>query len=185
MAVQIINNGATLKVVTDGVARLVSKAQVREIAVIKTTIVKLDIGLGALHNVFIDHNDVDDPVTPSPEDLRDAINTMLQSATAGGATEQRQLEEITELQTIQTSLSDLKGKVDLVNDKLFFEPLLVDESSPLTIYRGFAVPGSATSAAVWAIQRATINGDVTTYEWAGGDRSFDNIWDDRDTLSYS
>lgn len=55
------------------------------------------------------------------------------------------------------------------------------------IYRGEAVPGTATSASAWRIHRlilAEVDGDVTE-EWAGGNALFDKVWDDRLTLSYS
>lgn len=50
-------------------------------------------------------------------------------------------------------------------------------------YIGEAAPGSATSAAVWRIQRIT-NAD-STIVWADGDGDFDNVWDNRASLSYS
>jgi hypothetical protein len=174
--IQIINDGASLKIISsNGIARLVAKKHIKEIIVIKTTIIKLDLGRGALHNIFINHPEVTIPLLGTPEELRDAINDMLLAET-GLATEQHQLEEISELQTIKGSVNEIK---------LFQEPLLVDESNPLTIYKGFAVPGSAQNAAVWAIQRATISGDITIFQWAGGNRNFDKIWGNRTELSYS
>ena len=54
-------------------------------------------------------------------------------------------------------------------------------------YRGEAVPGSLTSGAVWRIRKIVVNptdGDTST-TWADGDSEFDNIWDNRLSLSYS
>lgn len=51
------------------------------------------------------------------------------------------------------------------------------------LYIGKAVIASATSAAVWQVQRIT-QAD-TTILWADGDASFNNVWDDRASLSYS
>lgn len=53
-------------------------------------------------------------------------------------------------------------------------------------YIGEADPGSASSSAVWRIKYVVIagDGDVST-TWADGDALFDNVWDDRATLSYS
>ena len=54
-----------------------------------------------------------------------------------------------------------------------------------TTYEGMAVPGSATSAAVWRIKRVgTVASDVTVL-WADGNANFDNIWDNRLALSYT
>ena len=183
---EILNNGASLKIINGTAIRLIYKSRIREIMVIKTNIIKVDLGLGALHNVFIDYTSVTNPVTANPDALRDAINTMLQNAaTAGGATEQKQIDGITELQSIKTSVNALGSKIDQLNDKLFMEPLQVDESNPQIIYRGFSLPGAGTSSAAWAIQRATINGDITIYQWAAGNKNFDKVWDNRATLTYN
>ena len=49
MSVQITNNGASLKIVDGTDTRNIMKNQILEIAVIKTNIVKIDIGKGALN----------------------------------------------------------------------------------------------------------------------------------------
>ena len=54
-----------------------------------------------------------------------------------------------------------------------------------TSYRGEAAPGSATSAAVWRISLITVAGDDLTITWAGGTANFNQIWDNRASLSYS
>ena len=61
-----------------------------------------------------------------------------------------------------------------------------DASTPTYAYLGKAQVGSATSAAVWQIQKLTfgIDGDVTI-TWADGNAAFDNVWDNRASLSYS
>ncbi len=51
-------------------------------------------------------------------------------------------------------------------------------------YIGKAAIGSATSAAVWQIARIdSTTGQIMT--WAGGSDSFTNIFDNRESLSYS
>lgn len=51
-------------------------------------------------------------------------------------------------------------------------------------YIGKATPGTATSAAGWQIKRLDeTTGTVITF--ADGDIQFDNVWDDRESLSYS
>lgn len=54
------------------------------------------------------------------------------------------------------------------------------------IYKGQASPGTADGAAFWRIRRLTLglDGDVLTH-WADGNANFDNVWDDRATLTYS
>jgi hypothetical protein len=60
----------------------------------------------------------------------------------------------------------------------------VDEASGTVTYVGQAPTGTATSAALWQIQKIdTSSGTAVT--WADGDAGFDNVWDDRATLTYS
>ena len=56
------------------------------------------------------------------------------------------------------------------------------------LYLGVAAAASLEAAAVWQIQRIsfpTPGQDDTVIEWADGDIKFDNVWDDRLTISYS
>ncbi len=64
--------------------------------------------------------------------------------------------------------------------------MLVDNDGNGFTYVGFAIPGSATSAAIWKIKRVdeSVLNDVKI-EWADGNISFDNVWDNRAGLSYS
>ncbi len=55
-------------------------------------------------------------------------------------------------------------------------------------YHGLAKGGSATSAAVWYIERWSYTGTSVQPDdklLADGNANFDNIWDDRASLSYS
>lgn len=64
--------------------------------------------------------------------------------------------------------------------------LRYDEISSTEAYAGEAEEGSPTSGAVWRIKRLTFGpgGDVVI-EWADGNSNFDNVWDNRLSLSYS
>jgi hypothetical protein len=61
----------------------------------------------------------------------------------------------------------------------------VDEATATITYVGRAKIGSLPSDAVWQIQRITISGTQTIIEWASGNSSFDKIWNNRSSLSYS
>ena len=63
--------------------------------------------------------------------------------------------------------------------------LRLDAVDPTVNYLGYAAVGAQTSAAVWQIKRLTLVGDSVTAEWADGNAEFDNIWDNRASLSYS
>ncbi len=64
----------------------------------------------------------------------------------------------------------------------------LDNSAPnsLPLYHGWAAPASATSSAVWRIKKFTyVSNRLTLTEWADGNGEFDNVWNDRASLSYS
>jgi len=186
MATEIINNGASLKIVTDNAPRFILKNQIKEVEVVRDTIIKIDIGQGALYNVFIDQTEVTAPASATVEELRDKIMDMLQTAAMVGlATEQKQTEGNAEIVNLKNSMNEMKDKVNSLNDKLFYEPKMVDESNANIVYKGFAVPGAKTSEAVWAVTKITNNKGVLAYQWAGGTKNFDKVWDNRKALIYS
>lgn len=60
----------------------------------------------------------------------------------------------------------------------------IDEQVGVT-YVGKAAPQSSTSNPVWQIQRLLTTGSVIAVTFADGNRKFDNVWDNRASLSYS
>ena len=67
------------------------------------------------------------------------------------------------------------------------EPIAIrlDEISATVTYVGEAVIGTADGAAAWRIKRITTTGTVLDIKWADGDNLFNNIWDNRASISYS
>ncbi len=186
MPTQIINDGASLKIVNGTLVRNIVKSQIREISVVKTNIIKIDIGKGALYNVFFAYADVTVPVAADPETLKEAVIAMLSTGAAGGAaTEANQLDQTAKILALTDAVNNIKASMLSLDSKTFFEPVQVDESNPQVIYKGFANPGALATDAVWAIQRVSINGDICTYQWAGGNKNFSNIWNNRTALVYS
>lgn len=186
MAIEITNNGASLKIKNELLTRNIMKSQIIEIVVVKTNVIKIDIGKRALYNIFIPYADVTVPVTANPEALKDAINDLLAaSGVAGSATEANQVEEILKLNVLNEQVATIKNAVSTLDNKIFFEPVLIDESNPNIIYKGFASPAANTGEAVWAIQRISNTGDVCAYQWADGNKNFDNIWTKRTDLLYA
>jgi hypothetical protein len=61
-----------------------------------------------------------------------------------------------------------------------------DQYDATTGYLGEAVPGVATSAASWRVKKLVfgVDGDVDV-TYADGDANFNNVWDDRASLTYS
>lgn len=71
-----------------------------------------------------------------------------------------------------TRLDTLAKQIDWVGDSL--------------VYMGAAQIGTPTNTAGWQIKKITIAVDFdVTVTWADGDGNFDNIWDNRATLTYS
>lgn len=62
---------------------------------------------------------------------------------------------------------------------------IIDEVSKNLSYVGDAEPSTATSSASWKIRRIQTVGTITTVSYADGNPLFDNIWDDRLSLTYS
>lgn len=182
---EIYNDGASLRIVNSGNVILVSKLQIKTIDTIRDDVVRLDIGEGALKNIYLKTAEVSVPAgIGDSAQLRDAINAMLLSNVAGGATEVKQDTEINILNGILTALTDLKVIMNK-NTGCCKNPIRIDESTPNVVYNGFAVAGSITSEAVWAIQRITREKDIIIYEWADGNELYDNIWDSRYEVSYA
>lgn len=79
-----------------------------------------------------------------------------------------------------------KITVENLENSLMTTPLttLIDEVSTSVTYIGKAAPGSATSSAVWRIQRLTTTGPDLAVEYAAGG-AFSQAWDNRASLSYS
>lgn len=60
---------------------------------------------------------------------------------------------------------------------------IIEDLGTGTTYIGEAPVGAATSSASWRIQKIVVSGGTTTITWASS--KFDQIWDNRASLSYS
>lgn len=61
----------------------------------------------------------------------------------------------------------------------------VDDASSTITYVGEAPIGSAESSPVWRIKKLETVGSVFKVSWADGNMFFDNVWDNRASLTYS
>lgn len=86
--------------------------------------------------------------------------------------------------SIDSSTSAIRTKVGSIDDKIFYSPILVDETNPNVVYEGYADPGTLTSANTWAIRRISNNDGMKYYQWANGNRNFNNSFDNRESLTY-
>jgi len=63
--------------------------------------------------------------------------------------------------------------------------IYVDQLSDGTAYIGIAKPGASGASAIWQIRKLVNSGTVTQILWADGNEKFDNVWNNRTSLSYS
>lgn len=61
----------------------------------------------------------------------------------------------------------------------------LDQVDANTLYVGEAPIGAIGSEARWRISRYLTTGTLTTVMWADGNQDFDNIWNNRTSLTYS
>lgn len=184
---EIINDGASIKIVNGTQSRDINKSQIKVVEVIKTNIIKIDIGEGALRNVFVPYASVTNPVTASADELRAAINAMLPGGSSGGvgsATEAKQDAEITLLNTVNTSVLNLSNIISANSDKTFYEPSMIDDTGANIVYKGYSATSVLPNQPNWAIERIRIEAGIEVHTWADGDKAFDNVWNDREGLIY-
>lgn len=83
------------------------------------------------------------------------------------------------------SVKDSDGNLinPAISDK-YITNIQVDSGDSNIKYFGFATAGTATSSALWRILRKDGTAG-TVFLYADGDTDFDNIWDNREALSYS
>lgn len=170
--IDITDSGASLKITENGKSRFILKRHIREVYIIDPSVVKLDIGEDGLRNIYLKHTEVRSPQTQSAEELRDALHEMLK-------------EENECINQINQQISQIAISVDAINSEIFIQASIVEQINQGQTYYGYALPGSATSEPVWAIQRTTEDKGVSTYQWADGNKNFDNVWDNRANLQYS
>ena len=62
--------------------------------------------------------------------------------------------------------------------------VLIDDEDQTAIYIGLAPFGSSTGQRTWQIRKIDRSTSVTSIYYADGNDYFDNIWDDRGSLTY-
>lgn len=184
----IYNEGACIKISFNKNLLLVNKSQIKTVDTIRTDVLRLDIGEGALKNIYIRLSEVS---YPHPFDTVEALSTYIKELMIdkGFSTEAKQDVEIIELQQIKGVLQAMKNILQSgggsgsggTTVKL---PLREDESEPKIIYKGYATANARPSDELWAIQKISRIDNEIIYEWADGDENYDNVWDNRYTISY-
>ena len=53
------------------------------------------------------------------------------------------------------------------------------------VYIGEAAVKATDAAAMWRIRKLSTSGSIFIIKWADGNEAYDNVWDDRASLTYS
>lgn len=102
--------------------------------------------------------------------------TLAAGGSAGAATSDNQVEQIAILDDILVQLKDNKSDRRLT--------VRLDEVSDTLFYVGKAEIGKVDSDANWLITKYTTIGNVLKSEYANGSEAFNQVWNDRLTLTY-
>lgn len=91
------------------------------------------------------------------------------------------------LQNLVTAVNELTLSLaqSKLNDAIGTYAYRVDDAGAGVIYYGYATPGTADSAEAWSIKKQTTTVADIIVLWADGNLSYDNVWNDRTSLTYS
>lgn len=182
MAIKLENNLTTIRITEGSVVRDIAKGRIIEISLIKNNIVKIDLGFGALRNVFFPYSQVTIPATGAPHVL---INTLTDWLLYDGkANEERQVAIATSVNSLYNGIMLNHQELYKLNDKMLTEPLVIDQRANGTIYKGYAYAGTDFSEPYWAIQRMQVVGTQTITKWAEALLSPSLTWNDREAYQY-
>jgi hypothetical protein len=118
MAIQIKDAGGCISISIDGNTILLNKPQVSTVEVIKDDTIRIDMGQGALKNIFIKYTDVTEPVgLANVSALRNAIRDMLVTA-AGAVAGDDGCACAEMIQATTTEVINVKSSVNAGNTKL-------------------------------------------------------------------
>ena len=180
---QIINDGAVIRIEKNGKTLLVAKDQVKTIDTVHNNIVRIDIGEGPLKNIFLNYQEVAEPLVASASELGAAIKGMLLSDQydGGDAKEVTQISILNQLSSIAGILASIKERE---TDITQLEPSRLDESNPYMIYRGWHARFGMPDQNEWAIERVRRVDDEIIHEWAFGTKRQIYPWNQRETFNY-
>lgn len=84
----------------------------------------------------------------------------------------------------QVILVDDSGTTYTAGSAPIYTVRLDDTSTAGITYVGKAVVSSSEASAVWQIQKIDETGAVMTIKFADGNTNFDNVWNNRTSLTY-
>lgn len=117
----------------------------------------------------------------------EARNTLRVDANISAGGQQATITDVAGKKSLDVNVTDITitSANDSIETRSQAMKIIIDEVSTSITYVGEAATGSSTSGALWRVKRITTSGVITTIEWADGNGNFDNIWNNRASLSYS
>lgn len=191
MTVEIYNNSRCIKLVLDNRLVAINKQQIKTMNTIDGDKVEIDIGEGPLKQIYIRASEVTIPNTfaNSTDLLNYFVDLWVKGLDCCNDTKAKMDEQTARLGDIKMLLQDIKAELAPVQPPppppdIFAAPRLTDETQPGIVYNGYAVLGTQTDAAAWAIKQ-TINQNGNAIElWSNGNKVLDNVWDNRHNINY-
>jgi hypothetical protein len=123
--------------------------------------------------------------------------TISSGGASGGATSDNQVEMIAQLDSLITETENQGGYLSEIRDSstailnelqsdISAKRLTVrlDQVSDNLFYVGKALIGSVDSDSLWQVVRYTTTGSILKSEYANGSEGFNEVWNDRATLTY-
>ena len=176
MSIQVTSTSSHVVITNGANVRSINKQVIREISILRGTIIKIDIGGGALRNIFLPIVDITLPVHADNDTLLNALNNMLVPL---------EIDLAEDISRLSESMTTMQSRLEGLLPASLQEPSIIDESDTNRIYSGFADIDATSDQPRWAIMRTTIQDDIITNEWADGTQAMTSVWDNRTALSYS
>jgi hypothetical protein len=176
MSIQVTSTSSHVVITNGANVRSINKQVIREISILRGTIIKIDIGGGALRNIFLPIADITLPDHPDNATLLNALNNMLVPL---------EIDLAEDISRLSDSMTTMQERLEGLLPASLQEPSIIDESDTNRIYSGFADIDATPDQPRWAIMRTTIQDDIITNEWADGTQAMTSVWDNRTALSYS
>jgi hypothetical protein len=85
---------------------------------------------------------------------------------------------------VNVSSANIENKLEEVLSALGVGAVRLDDVGAGVSYVGAAVAGASTASAVWQIKKIVESGNDITVTWADGNTNFDNVWNNRLSLTY-
>ena len=179
----IIDGGASIRIVRGEKTLLVTKAQIKAIDTIGNGMVRIDNGEGPLRNIFLNYQEVNQPEVGNAEELRDIINNMLGLQAAPGGGDCYFPPELIKLwESMASTLGQIRQQAE---EPPVAELTLIDESNPYMIYKGWHSQRGNQENPEWAIERIRRVEEIVIHEWAYGTKRKIFRWTERMNLPYA